>query len=197
MHVSREEFERLALEQLDMIDRLARAMTRNGAEAEDLVQETYVRAMRAWSRFDLREHGIRPWLIRILHNLHLNRIARESRQPSLAKDAELEAASAAESPESQTAERWEANEDLRQALTHLPPELRTALELWAVDGLTYQEMADAFEIPIGTVMSRLHRAKRLLREAYERRSRIAGRPVGSTKDEPATEGPARDTSTPL
>ena len=177
MQVSREEFERLALEQIDMIDRLARSLTRSAAEAEDLVQETYVRAVRAAGRFDLREHGIRPWLIRILRNVHATRAAREGRQPSLMADGDLEVA-APQSDEFSATDQWEAGEELKLAMRDLPEELQAALQLWAVDGLSYQEMADAFEIPIGTVMSRLHRAKRLLREAYDKRSRIVRRPGG-------------------
>jgi RNA polymerase sigma-70 factor, ECF subfamily len=182
MRVSREEFERLALEQIDLIDRLARSMTRDAAEAEDLVQETYVRAVRAWPTFDLREHGIRPWLVRILHNLHVSRRVRESRQPMHATDADLERAEAVNGSATSDLEKWEASEELRQAMTELPVELRAALDLWAVEGFSYQEMAEAFEIPIGTVMSRLHRAKRLLRQAYERRSRIEVRSTSYKKD---------------
>lgn len=185
MRVSRAEFERLALEQFDLIDRLARSMTRDSAEAEDLVQETFVRAVRAWPTFDLREHGIRPWLVRILHNLHVTRRMREARQPTSASDADLDAAAELVEPGWSKLEQWEASEELRQAMATLPPELRAALDLWAVEGFTYQEMAEAFEIPIGTVMSRLHRAKRLLREAYERRTGIVERPASYRKDAPA------------
>ena len=170
MQLSREEFERLALEQIDFVDRIARSLARGAAEAEDLVQETYLRAVRAWPRFDLRDHGIRPWLIRILHNLHVSRATREKRQPSLAEHADLETAAMRENESTPTeSDRWEANEELRQAMAQLPSELRTSLELWAVGNFTYQQIADVFDIPIGTVMSRLHRAKRLLREAYHRR----------------------------
>lgn len=183
MQISREEFERLALEQIDMIDRLARSLTRDPAEAEDLVQETYVRAVKAWPKFDLRDHGIRPWLVRILHNLHLSRRTRDARQPMSATEADLDSAAGLNgSSHSVEQDRWESGEELRQAMGDLPPELRAALDLWAVDGFSYQEMADAFEIPIGTVMSRLHRAKRLLREAYERRARIVPPPASYRKD---------------
>ena len=186
MKISREEFERLALEQIDMVHRLAHSMTRDAAEADDLVQETFVRAVRAWPTFDLREHGIRAWLVRILHNLHVSRRIREGRQPMRATDADLDrAADAVNGSSTSDIEKWEASEELRQAMTELPIELRAALDLWAVEGFTYQEMADAFEIPIGTVMSRLHRAKRLLREAYERRSRIDIRPASYKRDAPA------------
>jgi RNA polymerase sigma-70 factor (ECF subfamily) len=190
MQISREEFERLALEQLDLIDRMARSMTRDSAEAEDLVQETFVRAVRAWPSFDLREHGIRPWLVRILHNLHVSRRVRESKQPQSASDPDLErAANAVNGSESSELEKWESNEELRQAMGELPAELRAALNLWAVEGFSYQEMADAFGIPIGTVMSRLHRAKRLLREAYNHRMRpeprIDSRGQSYRKDAPA------------
>lgn len=173
MRISREEFERLALEQVDMIDRLARTLTRDAAEAEDLVQETFLRAIRAWDRFDLRPHGIRPWLVRILHNVHATRATRSGRQPAAMDDAALE--SAGPRSDDGAIERWESREALARAMSELPPDLRTALELWAVDGFSYQEMADALSIPIGTVMSRLHRAKQQLREKYNRVADPRGR----------------------
>lgn len=175
MSLTRDEFERLALEQIDMIDRLARTLARNVAEAEDLVQETYLRAIRAWPNFELRDHGIRPWLIRILRNAHITRIGKAARQPSLATDEALEAALPKSEPGESDLERWEVYEELKQSLAALAPDMRSILELWAVETMTYQEIADAFEIPIGTVMSRLHRAKGLLREEYECRQRITPR----------------------
>src|SRR4029079_1388719 len=88
---SPEQFEHLALEQLDLLYRIARRLTRDPASAEDLVQETYVRALRARDTFDLQAHGIRPWLLRIMHNLHISRAEREARQPAALEDEQLEA----------------------------------------------------------------------------------------------------------
>src|SRR4051812_18971180 len=84
----------MALEQLDMLYRVARRLTRDPASAEDLVQETYMRALRGRETFDLKAHGIRPWLLRIMHNLHVSRAEREGRQPSRMEDEQLESAAA-------------------------------------------------------------------------------------------------------
>src|SRR5215212_8907731 len=81
MKPSSEQFEALALDQLDTLYRVANRLTRDPERAGDLVQETYLRAFRSRDSFDLKEHGMRPWLLRILRNLHLSRVDREKRQP--------------------------------------------------------------------------------------------------------------------
>src|SRR5271155_798193 len=81
MQVSRDQFEKLALAELDTLYRMARRLTGDAHRAEDLVQETYVRAVGAYKNFRLESFGIRPWLLPILPNLHLTRSERESRQP--------------------------------------------------------------------------------------------------------------------
>src|SRR6476620_3409823 len=86
------EFEKLALDQLDTLYRVARRLTRDGERANDLVQETYLRAFRAKDSFQLKEYGIRPWLLRIMQNLHFSRSGRERRQPIAMEDGGLEAA---------------------------------------------------------------------------------------------------------
>lgn len=160
MHPSIGDFERLALEHIDMVDRVARTLTRNPAEADDLVQETYLRALQAWENFDLRSYGIRPWLLRILHNLHITRSTREARQPMAMATEQLQTHP---DPAQAAANPWQPTEDLDKAMDRLPVELRTALTLWAVEELSYQEIADVVGVPIGTVMSRLHRARHRLR----------------------------------
>src|SRR4051794_147188 len=137
MKLVRDNFERLALEHLDAVYRVARTLTRNPAEAEDLVQETYLRALRAWDGFDLREYGIKPWLLRILHNLHIGRATREAKQPKAMEDDHLQAIPQPGEDFSPPGGAWEANEDLSHALEQLPAELRTCLTLWAVDDLSY------------------------------------------------------------
>src|SRR5258708_16169910 len=93
MKIDRSQFEQLAMEHLDMLYRIARRLTRDDASAEDLVQETYLRALRSWDSFELKEYGIRPWLLRILHNLHASRYKREKRQPQAIEDEQLQAVS--------------------------------------------------------------------------------------------------------
>ena len=161
MRVTRDEFVRLAMEQIHAVDRVARSLARDAAQADDLVQETYLHALRAHDGFDLQSFGIRPWLLRILHNLHVNRLKRGRREPVATPAEHLDAlASPDEAPA--VAPRGDGGgfDDARLdvALSELPSDLRTILILWAVDEMSYKELADVLAIPIGTVMSRLHRA---------------------------------------
>lgn len=168
MKLNRPEFEILAMEHLDMLYRIARRLTRDEATAEDLVQETYLRALRSYQTFDLKEFGIRPWLLRILHNLHTTRYQREKRQPQGIDDAQLQAI--AETTENQNGpvdktRLWDGmDEQLVRAVESLPDEYQSVILLWAIDELSYKEIAEALDVPIGTVMSRLHRARQRLSE---------------------------------
>ena len=156
-----------------MLYRIARRLTRDEATAEDLVQETYLRALRFYQNFDLKEFGIRPWLLRILHNLHTTRFQREKRQPVAIEDAQLQAAATTtvtttgngQSALAEGSNLWDGmDEQLVRAVESLPEEYQTAMILWAIDELSYKEIAEALEVPIGTVMSRLHRARARLSE---------------------------------
>ncbi|HEY7117325.1 MAG TPA: sigma-70 family RNA polymerase sigma factor [Tepidisphaeraceae bacterium] len=163
MKLDRQQFEALALEHLDMLYRIGRRMTRDAHKAEDLVQETYLRAFRSSTDFNLQEFGIRPWLIRIMHNLHVSRGQREKRQPVGVDDEHLEAAAVA--PDPLPASNWEGmDQHLKRAFDSLPEEYQTAMHLWAIEELSYKEIADALQVPLGTVMSRLHRARQRLSE---------------------------------
>jgi RNA polymerase sigma-70 factor (ECF subfamily) len=166
LKLTREQFEVLALEQLDTLYRIARRLARDSSTAEDLVQETYTRALRAWTTFNLESYGIRPWLVRILHNAHLSRAQRESRQPASIDDAQLEASAKTPTPMSFDPSSFEGmDQNLKRAVENLSPEYAVVLLLWAVDELSYKEIAEAVDIPIGTVMSRLYRARQQLSEA--------------------------------
>ena len=167
LKLTRDQFEKLALEQLDTLYRIARRLTRDVTRAEDLVQETYVRAIRAQEGFDLQPHGIRPWLLRIMHNVHVSRSEREGRQPAALEDDQLESATgrgAVAPPPYDPASFEGMDQQLVHAIESLTPEYQVVLMLWAVDELSYKEIAEAVEIPIGTVMSRLHRARQKLSE---------------------------------
>lgn len=165
MKLSAKQFESAALEQSDLLYRVARRLTRDPDRAADLVQETYLRAFKAREGFDFHEHGIRPWLVRIMHNLHFSRSDREKRQPVAMESASLETArrEGTADPFASHPGGWEGmDERLVRALTQLPEEYQVVLLLWAVDEMPYKEIAEALEIPIGTVMSRLHRARQKL-----------------------------------
>jgi RNA polymerase sigma-70 factor (ECF subfamily) len=163
MKLDAKQFEALALEQLDMLYRIARRMTRDPHKAEDLVQETYLRAFRSSGDFDLQQFGIRPWLVRIMHNLQVSRGQRERRQPASVEDEHLE--TAAMTIDALPASTWEGmDQQLKRAFDGLPEEYQTAMHLWAIEELSYKEIADALDVPLGTVMSRLHRARQRLSE---------------------------------
>jgi RNA polymerase sigma-70 factor (ECF subfamily) len=169
MKLSRDDFDRMAMEQLDMLYRIARRLTKGGVGAEDLVQETYMRAIRGWQGFHLNTYGIRPWLIRIMHNLHFSQSQRESRQPQGVESEQLEASgvhshAGSTMPPIQPLSFESMDQRLVKALDQLPDEYRLVLCLWAVEDLSYKEIAAAMDIPIGTVMSRLHRARQKLGE---------------------------------
>lgn len=162
------QFEKLALDQMDTLYRVARRLTRDAERANDLVQETYLRAFRAKDSFQLKEFGIRPWLLRIMQNLHFSRSGREKRQPVTMEDGSLEAAEM--NAMSETAgvplpiNLENLDEQLVRALEGLAVDYQIVLLMWAVDDLTYKEIAHTLDIPIGTVMSRLHRARHKLGE---------------------------------
>lgn len=176
MKLVRDEFDRLALEHLDMLYRVARRLTHQPAAAEDLVQETYLRAFRARDDFQLQEFGIRPWLVRIMHNLHFSRSQREKRQPVAMEDSQLDAAGFGESAPlpSGLASFEGMDQRLVHAIQELSVEYQTVLMLWAVEEFSYKEIADAVGVPIGTVMSRLHRARGRLSERLQDLARESG-----------------------
>jgi RNA polymerase sigma-70 factor (ECF subfamily) len=164
MSLPREQFETLALAQIDALYRMARRLTHDASKADDLVQDTFARALRSRDSFELAEYGIKPWLLRIMYNLHLNRAERDKRQPASTTDEALEQSSksdVSELPIDPTS--FQAmDEQLVHALDALPVDYRTVMLLWAVEELSYKEIADALAIPIGTVMSRLFRARQRL-----------------------------------
>ena len=165
MHLTPAQFETLALEHLDMLYRIARRLTHNAPAAEDLVQETYLRAFRARNSFELQQYGIRPWLVRILQNLYYSRCGREKRQP-VGLDADALDAAATTVPHLPLPPgSWEGmDERLVQAIHDLPAEYQSVLLLWALEDFSYKEIAAALDVPLGTVMSRLHRARKRLAE---------------------------------
>src|SRR5207253_5231856 len=168
MKLSSREFERLALEQLDLLYRVARRLSRDPNRAEDLVQETYLRSLRAKESFSLEEFGIKPWLLRILYNLHLSGAQRDQRQPQPLEDLNLagpDRRSGTLPIDSRSLEGMD--EELVRAIDGLSQEYQSVLMLWAVEDFSYKEISEALNIPIGTVMSRLHRVRQKLSEELQ------------------------------
>ncbi len=164
MTLPREQFETLAIAEIDTLYRMARRLTHDTNRSDDLVQETFARALRSRDSFKLEEYGIKPWLLRIMYNLHLNRVGREKKQPRSAEDQTLESNPEVASLPIDPSSFQAMDEQLVRALDELPEDYRTVMLLWAVEELSYKEISTALDIPMGTVMSRLHRARQRLAE---------------------------------
>ena len=154
--------------ELEVLYRVANSITRNRTDAEDLVQDTLLRAYRAIDRFDGRYP--RAWLLTIMRNAQVNRVRRK--RPELMKDPDETMArvaddSATGAPADSALMDAELSAPLESALATLPPKFLAVVELVDVNELSYQEAADALGIPVGTVMSRLHRARRNIRALLE------------------------------
>lgn len=163
--------------QLGSLRRYARSLTRNDADAEDLVHDALVRAYERRSGF--RSGGnLRGWLLSILHNTFIDR-RRSARAEQRRMDAAAQLADTSmEAPQEHSARLAQ----VRQNFLALPEEQRAAIHLVAIEGLSYQEAADALGIPVGTLMSRLGRARAALRDMEENPSSRPGhlRIVGGT-----------------
>jgi RNA polymerase sigma-70 factor, ECF subfamily len=160
-------FQAEALGYLDPLYATALRLTRNPADAEDLVQDTYLKAFRAAGQFE-RGTNLKAWLYTILHNTFRNRRRDKSRETVTADNETVEQAAALpgqdETPE-QILLRDTLDADLQAAIDGLPPAFREAVWLRDVEEFAYAEIARMLDIPIGTVMSRIARGRRLL---YER-----------------------------
>src|ERR671910_1536191 len=161
-------FEEEALELSDQVYRVARRLVGSREEAEDLVQDAYARAFRSWRSFRPGTN-LRAWLFRILTNLNIDRGRREQRAPDTQPIEEgdyflynkLEETGAADDEE-RVVERL-SQEGVVHALSSVPHDFRDVIVLVDIGEFSYQEAAQILDIPIGTVMSRLHRGRRILK----------------------------------
>ena len=154
---------------VDSLYGTAMRLTRRAPDAEDLVQDTYLKAFRAWAQFQ-RGTNLKAWLFTILHNTFRNMKRHEGRSPVDVDSDTVEGAvdlHGEHTPESLLT-RATLDVDLQQALEELPEAFRQAVWLRDVEEFTYAEMASMLDVPIGTVMSRISRGRRML---YERLSR--------------------------
>ena len=165
-------FEAQAVPLIDPLYAAALRMTRNPADAQDLVQETFTKAFAAYGRFE-QGSNIKAWLYRILTNSYINQYRKRQQQPFTQAVEELEdwqlggaestTAMASRSAEAEAIDHMPASA-VKDALNELSEDFRMVVYFADVEGFSYQEIADMMETPIGTVMSRLHRGRRLLRE---------------------------------
>ncbi len=169
-------FERYVLPEIEVLLRVAHSLTRNHAEAEDLVQDTLLRAYRGIDGFDGRHP--RAWLLTILRNTHINRNRRRRpellRDPDAATDRMILAAS---DERTDAVIDDEVDVEIIRALESLDEPFRRVVELVDIDGLSYAEAAEVLDVPVGTVMSRLHRARsrirdRLVKVGFDPRSSV-------------------------
>ncbi len=157
------EFQRDTLEHLNALYNFAMYLTHNPSEAEDLVQETYLRAFRFSHRFEPGTH-LRAWLFQILRNTFLTFYRLRERETAVAEDGvpDWEVPMFHDAPED-TGRALEAHTDLERAMRRLPEEFRTVLLLAEVEGMPLEEVARVMSCPVGTVKSRIFRAKERLR----------------------------------
>src|SRR6476659_900842 len=170
----RSEFERTALVHLDAMYGAAYRLTRNARDAEDLVQDALLRAYRFWDSFQ-QDSNCKAWLLRIVTNTFINEYQRmkRSREVLDAASAEQDATDGvlvhADAGDRQSPERAmldkSVSDDVQRALDALPDDFRTAVVLCDVQGLSYKEIAEIMGTPVGTVMSRLFRGRKLLASA--------------------------------
>jgi len=163
---------------MDSIYAAALRLTRNPSDAEDLVQETYLKAFRGFGGFE-QGTNLRAWLYRILTNTFINTYRSKKRRPDETEFDEvedlylyrrlggLEAATVGRSAEDELLD-WFSEAEVKDALEALPEQFRMAVLLADVEGFSYKEIAEILDVPIGTVMSRLHRGRKAMqRELYE------------------------------
>jgi RNA polymerase sigma-70 factor (ECF subfamily) len=165
-------FEEEALELSDQVYRVARRLAGSREEAEDLVQQTYERAFRSWQQFTPGTN-LRAWLLRILTNLNIDRGRRQQRAPqttSLDTEAgdyflynQLEAQVPGDNPDEERVLERLSQDSIVDALADVPHDFRDVLVLVDIGEFTYADAAQILDIPIGTVMSRLHRGRRILK----------------------------------
>lgn len=174
--LSAEDLQRFEDEALPLANALyggALRMTRNPADAADLVQETFLRAFRSWNQFK-EGTNLKAWLYRIMTNLYISSYRVKKREPQLVSTSDngdfdlyqslVDRAEVSKSAESIVIDSL-GDEDIKKALADLPEDFRMAVSLADIDGFSYKEIADMLDIPIGTVMSRLHRGRKSLQKA--------------------------------
>jgi RNA polymerase sigma-70 factor (ECF subfamily) len=163
------EFEREAIPHTELLYNYALRMTNNPSDADDLLQETFLKAYRFWDKYESGTN-IRAWLFRIMKNSYINRYRKETKEPSTVDYGEVENfyssikdASTESNDLQETLYGNLLDDDVASAVAELPEDFRTVVILCDIEGLSYEEISEFVDIPLGTVRSRLHRGRKLLR----------------------------------
>lgn len=181
------EFERTALPHLPDCYAFALSLTRNAVDAEDLVQETFLRAQRCFDQFEPGTNA-KAWLFTILRRLHIDRHRRARVRPGYQPEEELEAFAVREDPEPEPDEvEGVSPADVLAALEQVPEAFRVAVRLRDIDGFSYKEIGRVLGVPPGTVMSRIHRGRESLKAVLVawRDERIHRRPAAPGGSSPS------------
>jgi RNA polymerase sigma-70 factor (ECF subfamily) len=164
------EFEAEAIPHTSILYNFALRTTGNADDAHDLLQETFMKAFRFWDKYE-KGTNIRAWLFRIMKNSYINRYRKETREPGMVDYDDIENfydSIRDESTDTNDLQKRMYNnmlsDEVIEALQSLPEDFRTVVILCDIEGLTYEEIADFLNCPIGTVRSRLHRGRKILEE---------------------------------
>jgi RNA polymerase sigma-70 factor (ECF subfamily) len=164
------DFEAEAVPHMDVLFNFALRTTGNGDDAHDLLQETYMKAFRFWDKYE-KGTNVRAWLFRIMKNSYINRYRKETREPGMVDYGDVENfydSIRDESTDTNDLQQKMYNnmlsDEVTQALQSLPEDFRTVVILCDIEGLTYEEISDFLNCPIGTVRSRLHRGRKMLED---------------------------------
>jgi RNA polymerase sigma-70 factor (ECF subfamily) len=165
------EFEQEAVPHMDILHNYALRMTSNADDANDLVQETFLKAYRFWDKYE-KGTNIRAWLFRIMKNSYINRYRKETKEPETVDYNDIQ--NFYNTIRYQTADPNDLQEtifgglledDVARAIESLPEDFRTVVILCDIEGLSYEEISDFVHCPIGTVRSRLHRGRKMLQKS--------------------------------
>lgn len=163
-----EDFEREAVPHMDALYNFALKMTGDSDEADDLVQETYLKAFRFFDKFE-KGTNCKAWLFRIMKNTYINKYRKETKEPDKVDYEEVENYYENVKPSSTDSAHLEKDiydnlldDELSEAINSLPEDFKTVVILCDIEGFTYEEIADFIDVPVGTVRSRLHRARKML-----------------------------------
>lgn len=177
-------FEREAIPHTSLLYNYALRMTGNTLDADDLLQETFLKAYRFWEKYE-QGTNIRAWLFRIMKNSYINRYRKETKEPATVGYEEVEGFVASVRNESVSVNDLQQSltnnlldDDVASAVADLPEEFRTVVILCDIEGLSYEEIAEFVDIPLGTVRSRLHRGRKLLRDRLLKYARAKGYTTG-------------------